>query len=133
MTAEQSLLAVLLVPLASAAIICFFLRRQGVLASYLSVAAAAGICLFSFLAFQASNGGDVAVSKEWLSLGNFTVSLGFLFDGTAKTMLAMVAFVGFLIHLFSLGYMKEDKARARFFGGCPFSCSRCSASCWPTI
>ena len=32
-------------------------------------------------------------------------------------MLTMVAFVGFLIHVFSLGYMKEDKARARFFGG----------------
>jgi NADH-quinone oxidoreductase subunit L len=43
--------------------------------------------------------------------------MGFLFDGTAATMLAMVAFVGFLIHVFSLGYMADDKARGRFFGG----------------
>ncbi|MEN8734912.1 MAG: NADH-quinone oxidoreductase subunit L, partial [Lentimonas sp.] len=49
--------------------------------------------------------------------GNFNVSMGFLFDGTSATMLTMVAFVGFLIHVFSLGYMADDGARARFFGG----------------
>jgi len=52
-----------------------------------------------------------------LSFGNFTVSMGFLFDGVAATMLAMVAFVGLLIHVFSLGYMADDKAKGRFFGG----------------
>ena len=29
----------------------------------------------------------------------------------------MVAFVGFLIHVFSLGYMADDPARGRYFGG----------------
>ena len=32
---------------------------------------------------------------------------------------------GFLIHVFSLGYMADDEAKARYFGGFPFSCSRC--------
>ena len=32
-------------------------------------------------------------------------------------MLLMVTFVGFLIHLFSLGYMADDAAPARYFGG----------------
>ncbi len=117
MSTVQSLLAVLLTPLASAALICFFLRRKGVLASYISVAAAAGIFVFSLMALQGSQGETVSVAWEWLSLGNFSIDMGFLFDGVAATMLMMVAFVGFLIHLFSLGYMKEDKSRARFFGG----------------
>ena len=117
MTAAQSLLAVLFTPLASAVVICLFLRRKGVLASYLSVAAAGLIFVFSLLALQGAGGETVSAATEWLSLGNFTIELGFLFDGVAATMLMMVAFVGFLIHLFSLGYMKDDKARGRFFGG----------------
>ncbi len=117
MTVTQSLLAALLTPLVSAAWICFFLRRKGVLASCVSVATAAAICVFSFMALQGSQGQTVAFAWDWLNLGNFNVRAGFLFDGNAATMLSMVVVVGFLIHLFSLGYMKGDKARARFFGG----------------
>ena len=117
MTAAQILLAALLTPLLSAVLIACFLRRRGTLASYLSVAAAAGICAFSYLAIQATDGSTIRAAIEWLSFGNFTVSMGFLFDGVAATMLAMVAFVGLLIHVFSLGYMADDKAKGRFFGG----------------
>ena len=117
MTDAQILLAALLTPLLSAVLIACFLRRRGALASYLSVAAAAGICVFSYLAIQATGEGTIRAAVDWLHFGNFTVSMGFLFDGVAATMLAMVAFVGFLIHVFSLGYMTEDKARGRFFGG----------------
>ena len=117
MTITQSLLAVLFTPLASATFICFFLRRKGVLASGVSVAAAVAICVFTFMALQGAHGETTSATWDWLSFGNFHVQMGILFDETASIMLAMVAFVGFLIHLFSLGYMKEDKARARFFGG----------------
>ena len=117
MTAAQILLAALLTPLLSAVLIACFLRRRGTLAAYLSVAAAAGICAFSYLAIQASEAEPIRAAVDWLHFGNFTVSIGFLFDGVAATMLTMVAFVGFLIHVFSLGYMAEDKAKARFFGG----------------
>ena len=117
MTAAQILLAALLAPLLSAVLIACFLRRRGTLASYLSVAAAAGICVFSYLAIKANEAEPIRAAIEWLSFGNFTVSMGFLFDGVAATMLAMVAFVGLLIHVFSLGYMADDKAKGRFFGG----------------
>ncbi len=117
MSAAHYLLAALLMPLASAALIAFFLRRKGALASGVSVLAAAGIFVFTVLAMQTAGGETVRLAHEWLSFGNFTVSMGFLFDGVAATMLTMVAFVGFLIHVFSLGYMKDDQARGRFFGG----------------
>jgi NADH-quinone oxidoreductase subunit L len=45
------------------------------------------------------------------------VSLGFKFDDLAAVMLFVVSFVGFFIHLFSTGYMRDDAARARYFGG----------------
>ena len=117
MTATQSLLAVLLTPLLSAALIAFFCRRLGKVATTISVIAAAAIFVFSLLAIRGAGGETLTISWEWLHFGEYDVSMGFLFDGVAATMLTMVGFVGFLIHVFSIGYMADDKARARFFGG----------------
>jgi NADH-quinone oxidoreductase subunit L len=117
MTATQSLLAVLLTPLLSAALIAFFCRRMGKLASAISVLAAATICVSALLAIRAAAGETVTATWDWLQFGDYHVSMGFFFDGVSATMLTMVSFVGFLIHVFSLGYMSDDKAQARFFGG----------------
>ncbi|MEM8867733.1 MAG: NADH-quinone oxidoreductase subunit L [Verrucomicrobiota bacterium] len=117
MTATQSLLIVLFAPLVSAGLIALFLRRSGVVASMVSVAAAGLICVFSLSAIRGMGAEGLTASMEWLKVGEFSISMGFLFDDTAATMLAMVAFVGLLIHLFSLGYMKTDPSRGRFFGG----------------
>jgi NADH-quinone oxidoreductase subunit L len=106
---------ILLTPLASATIIALFLRKQGALASWVSTAAAGVIAVLSLqLIF---GGARFSASMEWLRLGDFAVSIGFKFNDLAALMLFVVSFVGFLIHLFSLGYMHDDKARARFFGG----------------
>jgi len=110
-----STLTLLLTPLASATVIALFLRRQGAIAQAISVGAAAVICVLSLQ--LVARGTDVNVSLEWLRFGEFSVSLGFKVDALARLMLFVVGFVGFLIHLFSLGYMHDDAARARFFGG----------------
>jgi NADH-quinone oxidoreductase subunit L len=108
--------ALLLIPLVSAGLIACFFRRQGGIASALSVGAALGIAGVSFWLIFAGPASFTA-SAEWLTFGEFSVSLGFLVDDLAKLMLFVVAFVGLLIHLFSLGYMKGDPNVARFFGG----------------
>lgn len=119
MTPVTTTLVLLLLPLASAAVIALFLRRRHNLAAAVSVAAAAGIAaLAAQLLFGAENHGKtVTGSMEWLTLGPLTLKLGFLVDDLAKLMMAVVAFVGFLIHVFSIGYMRDDEAKARFFGG----------------
>jgi NADH-quinone oxidoreductase subunit L len=105
----------LLLPLASAAFIALFLRRQGTLASWVSVATATGIALIAgHLVFR---GLRFNASMEWLRFGDFAISLGFKFDDLAALMLAIVALVGLCVHVFSLGYMHDDRARARYFGG----------------
>jgi NADH-quinone oxidoreductase subunit L len=115
MSPVQLATILLLLPLASAAFIALFLRRQGTLASWVSVATATGIALiaghlvFRELRFNAS--------MEWLRFGDFAISLGFKFDDLAALMLAIVALVGLCVHVFSLGYMHDDPARARYFGG----------------
>ena len=117
MTPVTSTLLLLLVPLASAAVIALFLRRRHNLAAAVSVTAAAVIAALAATLVFAADRTPVVDSLDWLTLGPLTVRLGFLVDDLAKLMLSVVAFVGFLIHVFSLGYMRDDEAKARFFGG----------------
>ncbi len=46
---------------------------------------------------------------------NFTIPLGFLLDPLSCVMLFVVTFVGFLIHLYSVGYMAHEEGFQRFF------------------
>jgi NADH-quinone oxidoreductase subunit L len=108
-------LAALLLPLLSAVVIALFLRKHGALASWISVTAAGVVAAVSVILLL--HGGRFEDSVEWLRFGNFAVALGIKFDDLAALMLFIVGVVGFLIHVFSLGYMHDDSARARFFGG----------------
>ncbi|RFC46088.1 MAG: NADH-quinone oxidoreductase subunit L [Verrucomicrobia bacterium] len=51
----------------------------------------------------------------WFTLGNEVVRVGWLLDPLTAFMAVMVTFVGALIFIFSLGYMKEDRNFTRFF------------------
>jgi len=112
------LVIILLAPLFAAGGIWAFGRRMPVYSMTLSLAAAAVILGGSFwIYFGLWDGTPYAVQVEWLVLGDFTFSMGFLLNRLSALMLFVVAFVGFWIHLFSVGYMKDDSARGRFFGG----------------
>ncbi|MEM0965283.1 MAG: NADH-quinone oxidoreductase subunit L [Verrucomicrobiota bacterium] len=117
MTISHLMVFILITPLLSAGLIALFFRDRGGIASYLSVAASGLVLIFSALVLLDAPVNSDPVGIEWLSLGGFTVSMGFLFDEHTALLLFVVSFVGFWIHLFSLGYMDDDKAKARFFGG----------------
>ena len=113
-----ALAIILLTPLLAAGLIWAFARQRAGIAMTLSMAAAATILGFtSWLFFGLWNGQPYEVQAEWLRLGEFSLSIGFYLNSLSALMLFVVAFVGFWIHLFSIGYMKEDGARGRFFGG----------------
>jgi NADH-quinone oxidoreductase subunit L len=115
MTPTQTALLVLLSPLASAVLIALFLGRKGAAASALSVLASVVIACGAFS--LALGGARFTASTEWLRFGSFSVSLGFKYDDLAALMLCIVGVVGLCVHVFSLGYMHDDAARARYFGG----------------
>ncbi len=52
---------------------------------------------------------------EWIKAGNFDLSFSFLVDPLSSVMLLIVTGVGFLIHLYSIGYMHDDEGFAKFF------------------
>ena len=51
----------------------------------------------------------------WLSVGNLKLSLAFLLDPLALTLCLIVTGVGFLIHVYSIGYMHGDPGYGRYF------------------
>jgi NADH-quinone oxidoreductase subunit L len=115
MTPLTTALAVLLAPLASAVLIALFLGKRGSAASALSTIVSALIALGALSLVL--GGVRFAASLEWLRFGAFSISLGFKFDDLAALMISIVGIVGLCVHVFSLGYMHDDEAKARYFGG----------------
>ena len=52
---------------------------------------------------------------DWISAGSFHAPFAFLVDPLSVLFLLIITGVGFLIHVYSVGYMHEDNAFWRFF------------------
>ena len=52
---------------------------------------------------------------SWIEIDNLSVPFGLYLDALSLTMLFVVAEVGFLIHVYSTGFMESDPGYARFF------------------
>lgn len=52
---------------------------------------------------------------DWISAGSFHATIGFLIDPLSSLMLLTITGVGFLIHVYSIGYMHDDEGFNRFF------------------
>ena len=52
---------------------------------------------------------------DWITTGNFSVSFSFLVDPLSSVMMLIITGVGFLIHVYSVGYMHDDDGYHRFF------------------
>src|SRR5271166_5640318 len=84
------------------------------LSSWISVAAVAISFVFSVAVFF---GQDGTASFNWIDLGTFQVKIGYLINDLTRLMLLIVTGVGLLIHIYSIGYMAEDRGRSRYFCG----------------
>src|SRR5438309_3983225 len=105
---------ILLAPLASAGVITLFTLRWKALSSFISVAAVIISFICSCLIFTQS--GISAREFTWIDVGGvFKVPFGFVLDNLSKTMLVLVSGVGSLIHIYSLGYMRDDEGKSRYF------------------
>src|SRR5258707_11659911 len=105
---------ILFAPLLAAAVIAIATQPLKKLSSYLSVAAVAVSFFFSLLVFGSS---DQDVSFNWIDLGSFQIRIGYMIDSFSKTMLFIVSGVGLVLHVYSLGYMHDDRGRSRYFAG----------------
>ena len=104
----------LLLPLFSAAVIQLWLKEIPGPAVRMSIFSVVTTFLLTLILLA---GKDTSTAIKWASAGSFHIEIGLLIDDLSKGMMLVVTGVGMLVHLFSLGYMKDDGAKARYFGG----------------
>src|ERR1019366_3672329 len=73
------------------------------------------VSCFALSTALADPAAHLAFNFSWFDLGSSTLRLGFLLDPLTAFMCVMVTFVGTLIFIFSLGYMKEDANAKQLF------------------
>ena len=89
------------------------------LPGYIASAAVGAGFVVSVLAFFQMQGVEDASFDltlwNYLSAGDFDLRLGFVIDPLSVTMMMIITGVGFLIHLYSIGYMHGDAGFSRYF------------------
>ncbi len=51
----------------------------------------------------------------WMQIGSLNISVGFLVDNLTAVMLVVVSFVSLMVHIYTIGYMHDDKGYTKFF------------------
>ncbi|WP_461782925.1 NADH-quinone oxidoreductase subunit L [Prosthecobacter sp.] len=105
---------ILLLPLFSALLILLGHRQLKGASVLISV----GSSIISFIAclFFLAADDDNRLLLPFIEVGTFNAGIDALIDKQSRGMMFIVSFVGMLVHIFSLGYMKDDEAKPRFFG-----------------
>ncbi len=128
---------ILLLPLTSAVVISLFTRGSKGLSAGISVGAIATAFVASVILFAKTGGGSLLgplLNLEWINLQvpgltgeassvqDIIINFGFKIDGLSQLMLLIVTGVGTAIHIFSWGYMHEDRSVSRYFASLSLFC-----------
>lgn len=73
------------------------------------------LSIMAFFEVKGNPEGITVLLFDWISAGNFSSSFAFLFDPLSALFLLIITGIGFLIHIYSTGYMHDDPAFWRFF------------------
>jgi NADH-quinone oxidoreductase subunit L len=68
-----------------------------------------------FISLQNGQGAMHVTLFNWIHAGGFSANISFLIDPLSSIMLLIITGVGFLIHVYSIGYMHHDEGFNRFF------------------
>ena len=119
---SQELIVVLLVaPLVGFLINGLFgkwLKSNEKLSGWIGALAVLVSLVCSIIAFTSLNGGAAPFDEvlyEWITGESFAFNIGFRVDALTAVMLLVITGVGFLIHVYSIGYMHGDEGYARYF------------------
>jgi NADH-quinone oxidoreductase subunit L len=74
-----------------------------------------GLIAVSFVTSPPAGHAYTQVLWTWISVASLRPQVGFYLDALSLVMVVVVTFVGFLIHIYSTEFMKEDESYSRFF------------------
>ena len=106
-------------PLLGSAILLLGGRRTNSWGPYLACATTLSSFVYGLVAFLDLRGREERSVDQhlfsWIPVNDFQVDAGLLFDPLSATFVLLITGVGFLIHVYSLGYMEHDPRRRVFF------------------
>jgi NADH-quinone oxidoreductase subunit L len=121
MNQNLNLWVIPLLPLLGAAINGFFGRRfkNAMVSAIALFFTAASFAWAAWAVYSLWPGGATAhietLPFPWIVAGNFSAPFGFYLDQLSMIMVLVVTGVGFLIHVYSVGYMSHEGGYYRFF------------------
>jgi NADH-quinone oxidoreductase subunit L len=121
MTTSTSLVYLIALPLAGAALLLLGGRRTDKWGHLLATALAAssfGVGMYQLTQMLGRSTEERPVSQklfDWINVGAFNVDAGLLLDQLSICFVLLITGVGTLIHIYSISYMSHDHDRRRFF------------------
>ena len=122
MTKNLNLWVIPLLPLIGAAINGLFGRRfkNAMVSAVALLFTAASFGWAAWAVWTAWPGGSISLPHietlaTWITAGTFSAPFGFQLDQLSMIMVLVVTGVGFLIHIYSVGYMSHEGGYYRFF------------------
>ena len=122
MTLLHAAPAILLLPLLGFGVLTFAGRRLGdpgagwLATTVVGLAfAAAVVCLVGLVGLDPAHRSVVETYYRWIPVGGLQVNIGVLIDPLSLTMALFVSGVSFVIHLYSISYMRADPQFRKFF------------------
>ena len=109
---------IVLAPLISSLVVFFFgrwLPLRGAPVGVLAQAYALVHSLGLFFAFLAGAASPAELSVPWFRFGIYQTELGVTVDGLFAGMCLIVTLISFLVHVYSLGYMRGDPRFKRYY------------------
>jgi NADH-quinone oxidoreductase subunit L len=123
MAMEQYLFLIPLLPLLAFAINLLLGRVVRTGAGWIASLAVFASFILSLLVFQQISATGEPFRQDlytWIQAGDFHIGINLFVDQLTAVMLIVVTSVGFLVHVYSRGYMQGDPGFARFFAYLPF-------------
>ncbi len=94
-----------------------FIGRSG--AHWVTIIGVGISCLLSMVVFKhhVLDGGEIynATVYTWLETERIKFEVGFLIDNLTAMMMVVVTFVSWMVHIYTVGYMRDDPGYQRFF------------------
>ncbi|MHA6481367.1 NADH-quinone oxidoreductase subunit L [Paenibacillus sp. strain BS8-2] len=91
-------------------------RKAGVLIGSLASLISFVMSILVLIERLGPNAIDYEYSFDWISIGRFTLEIGFEVTNLTTLMLIVITFVGLLVNVYSSGYMKNDDRITVYYG-----------------
>jgi len=120
MSLQTTLLLIPLLPLGGAILAGLFRNQVGRVGSHTVtiLGVAASFALSAWILMQQINGTldtlNITV-YTWMVADGIRFQVGFLIDHLTTLMMCVVSFVSLMVHIYTIGYMREDPGYQRFF------------------